>query len=95
MPGIVALNKLAVYPLDLPRSHAAVQPVVTGKDLAIHLLEEQRIVNILQQSRYQPLWASARSDTRKSRLVRELESLIRKNLPEEIHITTHSTKLGR
>ena len=65
------------------RGHAAVQPLLSQKNLADHLLNEQRIVDILQQSRYQPRWASARSDSNQILRRQELVTLIRNNLPEE------------
>ncbi|MBF8270740.1 MAG: hypothetical protein HW386_2449 [Gammaproteobacteria bacterium] len=65
------------------RGHAAVQPLLSQKNLADRLLNEQHIVDILQQSRYQPHWASARSDSNQIRRRQELVTLIRHNLPQE------------
>ena len=64
------------------RGHAATQPLVSHNELANPLLEEQRVIAILQQARYQPEWARLYSDTRANRYIHEMEALIRVNLPE-------------
>ena len=64
------------------RGHAAIQPITPHKQLAEPLQDEQRIIAILQQARYQPAWASSHNDSRSTRLQHEMEALIRKNLPD-------------
>lgn len=65
------------------RGHAAMQPILSHKELTESLQEEQRIIDILQQARYQPDWASARNNNRLERCTQELEAIIRLNLPGE------------
>ena len=64
------------------RGHAAMQPVASHKAFTDSLREEPRMITIMEQSRYQPDWASARNVDRRSRRMRDLEILIRINLPD-------------
>ena len=64
------------------RGHAATQPVVSRKELADPLRDEQRIAAILERARYAPDWARLNNDSRTSRYTHELEAFIRINLPD-------------
>lgn len=65
------------------RGHAAVQPVVSHAELADRLQQEQDVLKLLEQARYQPGWARARSDARRDQCIAAMQVLIRGNLPAE------------
>ena len=59
------------------------QPIVSQEELTNALREEQHIVDLLNQARFQPDWASARTSSRVDNCAKELEVIIRLNLPDQ------------